>query len=404
MKHFSPGYMLTAAIVGPGSITAASIAGSGFGFELVWVVVFAVFSTAVLQDMAARLGLISHQGLSESISNISSSPRVNNVTVLLVVITLAVGNSCLAASSITGMAISLQMLSNNHSIITLVFFSAAIAMIIPVIGVKQAVQPVLTGLIIMMVLSFLATMLIKPPSIDVLIKGLMPSIPDHSLFTIVAMLGSMATPYHLFLHSSTTAEKWSAQYPPDAILRCSRLDTLTSVAIAGVMMIAVMSTSATTYFSHGITIQNLEDIALQLEPSLGSMAQLLFGAGLFAASLTSAITCPMATAFAVCGVLKPGNNQIDSIEFKIIWLLVLMAGTVTVLLFSPHPINVVMLSQALNGAILPVLALLLLITVNKTRKVKDYINCKMANILSLLIVISTFALGIAHVMKIIEEN
>ncbi len=399
MKQFGPGFMVTAAIIGPGNLTVASMAGSLFGFELLWVILFSVIATAILQDMAARLGLITHKGLSESIKNLSSNKPLNYCITYFVVISLVLGNSLFAASSITGIAMSMHMFAIHLPVSTLILISGLMAITIPLTGGKNIIQPILIGLIFVMGLSFLVTMLIKPPDIHEFIKGLRPSKPDNSLFIIVAMIGSLLPSYNLFLHASTTAQKWSAQYPSKTVLRCSRIDTFTSVCIAGVLMTAVLSTAASIYFNSSIQIKNLGDIALQLEPVLGHSANSFFAAGLFAASLTSAITCPMATAFAICGAFGNSKTPFDSLRFRLTWILMLIAGTMISIAFGHNSISIVMMAQAINGIILPFIALLLLIAINKTHNKANHRNCRLANILSILVVMITFILGATQILK-----
>ena len=97
MKGFGPGFLVTAAFIGPGSIATASVAGANFGFVLLWALLFSLIATIVLQEMAARLGLVSGSGLSQALRSTFSSPIISRCAVVLVVSAIGVGNAAYEA-------------------------------------------------------------------------------------------------------------------------------------------------------------------------------------------------------------------------------------------------------------------------------------------------------------------
>ncbi len=111
LKNLGPGLLVTAAFIGPGTIITASKAGADFGFALVWALVFSIFATIVLQEMCARLGLVTRQGLGESIRTTCKSPVARVLAAGLVIAALGLGNAAFQSANILGAASGLQAIT-----------------------------------------------------------------------------------------------------------------------------------------------------------------------------------------------------------------------------------------------------------------------------------------------------
>ena len=107
MRRFGPGLLVTAAFIGPGSIATASVAGANFGFVLLWALLFSLIATVVLQEMAARLGLVSSSGLAQALRTTFNNPTLNRAAVALVVAAIGVRNAAYEAGNISGAALGL---------------------------------------------------------------------------------------------------------------------------------------------------------------------------------------------------------------------------------------------------------------------------------------------------------
>ena len=108
MAKDKSGYIIAAAFIGPGTVTTASLAGANFGFHLVWALLFSIFATIVLQDMAARLGLASGQGLASAMKNMAYKPWLKNLFIVLIVSAIGIGNAAYESGNLTGAAIGLD--------------------------------------------------------------------------------------------------------------------------------------------------------------------------------------------------------------------------------------------------------------------------------------------------------
>lgn len=394
---FGPGLLVTAAFIGPGTVTTASIAGASFGYTLLWALLFSVVATAVLQEMSARLGLVTRQGLSQAIREAFAGHWYGTLAIFLVVAAVGFGNAAYEAGNITGAALGLQGVSGIPGWIwaLAVGFSSAALL---ASGRYSLIEHVLVVLVLLMSTVFLLTFLMVRPPMATLFSGLFrPSLPEGSLLTAIALIGTTVVPYNLFLHSSAVQEKWSAAEPVTESLRAARLDTGLSIGLGGLITLAIMSTSAAAFFGSDMEI-TAANIAGQLEPLLGSAARYFFAAGLFAAGLSSAVAAPLAAAYAVCGALG-WERDLSSPRFRLIWVLVLASGTFFAVI-GTKPLAAILFAQAANGFLLPICAIFLLVVMNKRDKLGEYRNRTWSNIAGMAVVLITVGLGLLKLLKV----
>ena len=112
LRSLGPGLLVAAAFIGPGTVTTATVAGARFGYALLWAVAFSVVATIVLQEMSARLGLVTREGLGEALRTTMTHPVARILSIALVVSAIALGNAAFQMGNITGAAIVLEALSN----------------------------------------------------------------------------------------------------------------------------------------------------------------------------------------------------------------------------------------------------------------------------------------------------
>lgn len=387
---FGPGLLVTAAFIGPGTVTTATVAGAGFGYALLWALLFSVVATAVLQEMAARLGLVTRKGLSEALRETLAGHWYGTLAVLLIVAAVGLGNAAYEAGNITGAALGLEAVSGIPGWLwSLAVGLSAGALLAS--GRYNLIEHVLVGLVLLMSTVFLLTFLMVRPPLATLLSGMFqPSLPAGSLLTAIALIGTTVVPYNLFLHSSAVQEKWGADQPLQNSLKAARLDTGLSIGLGGLITLAIMSTSAAAFFGSGASV-SAANIAQQLEPLLGSAARYFFSAGLFAAGLSSAVAAPLAAAYAVCGALGWERN-LSATRFRLVWLAVLACGTFFAVI-GTKPLAAILFAQAANGLLLPVCALFLLLVMNQSGQLGQYRNGIVSNLLGMVVVLVTIGLG-----------
>lgn len=397
MRKFGPGLLVTAAFIGPGTITTASSAGANFGFALLWALLFSLFATIILQEMAARLGLVTREGLAEAMRAYSQNPLFGRAAVLLVVAAVGAGNAAYEAGNIAGAALALELVSPLGSGFwaTLIGISAGLLLFS---GRYRILESALVFLVLVMSTVFLLTAWMVAPSPIAILDGMFrPRLPEGSVMTVIALIGTTVVPYNLFLHANAVREKWPATLDLEQSLKESRLDTGLSISLGGLVTLAILSTAAAAFFQTGLAFSG-DSIALQLEPLLGPSSRYVFAAGLFAGGLTSAITAPLAAAFAVCGALG-WRSELSAPGFRLVWLFVLATGTVFAALGS-QPLAAILFAQVANGFLLPIVAIFLLVVMNQRQRLGEHVNGPVANTLGAFVVLVALGLGAVKLLQV----
>lgn len=379
--RFGPGLLVTAAFIGPGTITSASIAGANFGFTLAWTLLFSVIVTISLQSMAARLGVATGQDLAQALRAHIHTPLFKIIAAILVISAIGVGSAAYEAGNLSGASLGLVGIfpEVNSQIWTplIAIFSALLLYS----GKHKVVESALIILVLLMSLVFISTLIIAAPPIEQLLKGFIPSIPDGSMTTVLALIGTTIVPYNLFLHSGILAAKHDKNSDTDKVIKQTNLDTGISITLGGVITLAILSTASVAFYGTDAGKISAANMASQLEPLLGNAAQYFFAVGLFAAGLTSAITAPLAGAYAVCGMLG-WSNDMKSRQFKWVALVILVFGA-TVASLRLDPIAVIIFAQAANGLLLPIVTFYLVWLVNQKAVMGQYTNSLVVNLLTL---------------------
>jgi manganese transport protein len=351
--------------------------------------------------MAARLGLVTGVGLSEAMRRSFGAPAARFLALALVAVAITFGNAAYETGNLLGASLGLEIVTGAPPRLwAVVIAGAAFALLAS--GTYRWIQNVLVALVVLMSFVFLLTALLVRPPLGAIVAGtFVPSIPKGSLLTVIALIGTTVVPYNLFLHASAVQEKWPlGTIPREQALAESRFDTVMSVGLGGLVTAAIV-VAATPLFVRGIDASTPAVVADQLEPLFGAWgrwARALFGIGLFAAGVTSAITAPLAAAYATCGALGLPRD-LRSQPFRLVWALVIATG-LTLALLGGSPTEAIILAQAANGLLLPVVALFLLRVVNDSVLMSGFKNGALANGLGGLVVVVVTGLGIYQLLRV----
>lgn len=399
LRNLGPGLLVAAAFLGPGTITTASTAGAGNGFQLLWALIFGIAAAMVLQEMNARLGVVTREGLGEALRTTFDNAAMKATAVVLVVSAIGVGGAAFESGNITGAAIGIESVIPLPQTLWSVLI-AAIAGALLWSGTYQAIERVLIGLVIVMSVVFLITAVMVRPDLGSLLGGFVPTIPSGALLTIVALVGTTVVPYNFFLHASSVQEKWSEDVPTDRALSGARFDTIASIGLGGLVTLAVLTTAAAAFFQEGASIEDAGTMATQLEPLLGPAAKWFFATGLLAAGVTSTITAPLASSYAICGVLGWGRD-LRSARFRAVWAVTLLVGLVFAIV-GGSPVQAIVFAQATNGILLPIVAIFLLIVMNRSDLLGRHANATLANVAGGIVVLIATGLGIASLVDVVR--
>ena len=390
---FGPGFLVAAAFIGPGTVTACSLAGAQFGYVLIFALIFAIATTLILQEMTGRLSLGSGYDLGQSLREFPKNQVTKILIVILTLSSITFGCAAYEAGNLVGGALGLEMVSPISKKIWVLLISLVAAFVLSR-KKYRIVEKFLIFLVFFMSLSFLITLILVKPDLLSILKGMIPSFPDKSLYLALALVGTTVVPYNLFLHSSTVKEKWKKKED----LRDVKKDLIASIGLGGLISVSIVVTSAVAFYEKSITLESGAQMAQQLKPLFGSFTNLLFGMGLFAAGLSSAITAPYAAAFASSGILgwKEGRN---SGKFRAVWMGVIGTGLI-VSLFDFNPLAIIVYAQVANGLVLPVASIFLLVVLNNRQKMKGLANTPVQNIVGGLVILLVCLLGIWNILKL----
>ncbi len=393
-SSFGPGFLVTAAFIGPGTVTTCTLVGARFGYALLYALVFATLTTFFLQEMTGRLALGSGQDLGQALRSFPRKLWTRMTYMVLTLTAITFGCAAYEAGNLIGGALGLEILTSLPYRIWVVVISLAALLILSLKSYK-VVEKTLILLVFLMSLSFLATLFLVRPSFADALSGLVPSLPPDSLIFVLALVGTTVVPYNLFLHSAAVRQKWDTPNHLPSVKK----DLLISIGLGGVISIAIVITSAMAFFAQGGEVEKGIHMAQQLKPLFGSAAQVLFGLGFFAAGLSSAVTAPYAAAFASSGVMGWSKGQ-GSWKFRGIWASVILTGML-VALFGFSPLSVIVFAQTANGIILPVASIFLLVVLNNREKMGALANNWKQNLIGVFITLIVSALGIWNLVRLL---
>ena len=383
--RIGPGLIVTAAFIGPGTVTTATLAGAGFGTALLWCLGFATVATIVLQEMSARLGLTTGAGLGQALRHAPGPSWLGPLLAGLTVGSVVVGAAAYEAGNLTGAGLGLSA-AVGLTPKSLAVIGAAVAGALLWSGRYRLVERVLVGCVAVMGIAFLITAILVLPRVDGLLAGLIPRLPDGAEVMALGLVGTTIVPYNLFLHAAVVAERWSG--PDD--LAAARWDLVLAIGLGGLVSAAVVVTAAAVLGNQ--EIRSAAAMAAQLEPLLGRWASRTFSLGFAAAGLSSAITAPLAAAYALQDVLGKGRAVRVPAARVVIGATLLIGVLIT--LVGTRPVALILVAQVLNGLILPIIAIVLLLAMNDRRRLGAHVNGWRANSAGTVVVILCLVLGI----------
>lgn len=388
-RAFGPGLLVAAAFVGPGTVATASRAGAEFGYALIWGLVFSVSATIVLQEMSVRTALVADRGLSAMLREALGRTVFGRAVLVLVVLAIGGGNAAYESGNIAGAAFALGSIS-ELPVAAWAAVIGAMAAALLFLPAYRYLERVLIGLVLVMSAVFIASALFLAPDWPALLRGLRPAIPSGSTITLIALIGTTVVPYNLFLQANAARERWSGSADRDRALSEARTDTVLAVSLGGVVTLAILSTSATAFYLSATPFSS-EALLRQLDPALGPAGRYVFITGLWAAGLTSAVTAPLAAAYAVSGALGLPEHLAGR-SFRAIALAIVAIGTVFAAT-DGRPLSLIVFAQAANGLLLPLIAAVLLWLMNQRQFLGAARNGTLSNVAGGAVVFVTLGLG-----------
>ena len=387
LKNIGPGALVAAAFIGPGTVTTCTVSGANYGYTMLWALLFATVATIIFQEMTARIGIVTQKGLGENIRELISNPTLKVLAAIIVIVAIFVGNIAYETGNITGGILGVQAIASDLDIVPIVIVLGVLAFALMWIGSYSILEKVLTGIVVFMGVVFMITAIASSPDWGAVVAGLFtPSLPEEGssgILTIVGLVGTTIVPYNLFLHASSASERWK---DPEKITD-ARIDAAISIGLGGLISMAVLICAAANIYGTGITVSNGADMAAALSPLLGNWATWMIALGLLAAGFSSTMTAPLSAAYAVNGVLG-WKATLKDLKLKAIWIIVLVAGCLMAIKLGESPEQLILVAQAANAILLPIIAFFVLYCAN-SKVLGKFRNHAFANIAGVVIIVIT---------------
>jgi NRAMP (natural resistance-associated macrophage protein)-like metal ion transporter len=378
------------AVVGPGIITANvdndaggiytySVAGAQFGYSLLWTLVPITVALIVVQEMVARMGVVTGKGLADLIREEYGFRATFLLMVCLLVADL--GNT---VSEFAGLASGASVLHINR--IVIVPLGALVVWLLVVRGTYRLVERVFLAACLFYVSYFLSGFLAHPDWKLALLDTVRPTLHTGtgSVYMIVGLVGTTIAPWMQFYLQSAVVEKGV----PVQHYSFTRWDVIVGCVITDIVAFFIIIACAATLHATGQTqIQNAGDAALALAPLAGRAASLLFAFGLCNASLFSACILPLATAYYVCEGLgfESGIDKSlqDAPTFYILFTSLIFFGALAVLVIrEAMQVPIILLSQVANGILLPFVLIYMLKLCNRADLMGAHANNRTFNVIA----------------------
>lgn len=412
MTIFRRGFMrrlaIFAAVIGPGFITASvdndaggiftySLAGAQFGYSLLWTMGPIMVALIVIQEMAARMGAVTGKGLSDLIRE-EFGLRITFLMMLALVIT-NFGN---IVAEFAGVASSLELFGISRYIVVPV--AAAVVWLMVVKGTYASVEKIFLLASGFYVTYIIAGLLAGPDwsaaAVATVSRPGVEGIRNYGyLFMVIGLVGTTIAPWMQFYLQASIVEKGVTvrQY------RASRWDVILGCIFANVVAWFIIVACAATLFSAGKhEIKDAAAAAEALRPLAGEYAYLLFAGGLFNASLFAASILPISTSYVVCeglGLESGLDKRFDEAPaFYWLYTLLIVAGAGVLLIPGFPLVHVMVLSQVVNGVVLPFVLVFMLVLTNDRELMGTHTNSRLFNVVAWTTAIAMIVLTIAMLL------
>lgn len=373
-----------------GGITTYSLAGAQYGYGLIWTLIPSFIALIVIQEMNARMGIVTGKGLADLIRE-NAGIRIT-FFIFLGLLFSGIGNT---TTEFAGVAGSMEVFGVSKYISVPVV--AILVWILAVKGTYKIAERIFLVFSLSLLTYVISALMGKPDWSEIgnsIIRPKMEMTPN-SLAMVIGLVGTTIAPWMQFYMQSSVIEKGLKMKNYSYTMA----DIIVGCVITVVVAFFIMVACASTLHPNGIVINEAKDAALSLKPFAGNLASQVFAFGLFIASIFSATILPLATAFFVCeafgfeaGIDKKWD---EAREFYILYTGIIIVSVFIVLLPDAPLIPISLWSQVINGILLPVVLISMMILINKKRIMGNYTNSLGINIIGWSTVVILIALSAA---------
>jgi Mn2+/Fe2+ NRAMP family transporter len=376
-----------------GGITTYSLAGSQFGYNLLWTFIPMIIALAVIQEMGVRMGIVSGKGLADLIRE-----KIGIKLTFLMMIALLLANFGNVLAEFSGIAVS-SGIFNVPRFIALPL-AAFFVWILVIKGTYKSVEKVFL-LASAFYLSYIVAGFLAQPNWGLAAKSaLIPQISLDPVYItmLIGLVGTTIAPWMMFYIQSSVVEKGISLKN----LKYSKIDAVFGAIVVNIVAFFIVVACAATIYSNGIQVNNVADVSMALAPLAGQYASILFAFGFLNASLFAASILPLSTAYYVCESLgfEAGVSKSfrEAPVFHGLYLGLIIFAVIIIMIPSVPLLSILYLSQVANGILLPFVLILMLLIVNDKKIMREHVNTRLLNLIAIVTVIIVMSLSIGLVI------
>lgn len=381
-----------------GGITAYSMAGATYGYKLIWTLIPAFIVLLVVQEMNARMGIVTKKGLADLIRE-NFGVKIT-FFIFLGLIIADIGNT---ATEFAGVAGSMQVFGISKYLS--VPLGAILVWFMVVKGTYKSSEKIFLIFSVFLLSYIISAVLAHPDWHQIGNSIVKPSMDmnEDSLSMVIGLVGTTIAPWMQFYMQSSVIEKGIKIED----YKYELWDVIIGCVITVVVAFFIIVACAATMHVKGISINEAKDAAVALKPLAGNFASEIFAFGLLVASIFSATILPLATAFYICeafgfeaGIDKTMN---EAPQFYILFTLIMVIGVIIILIPGAPLIKITLFTQVINGVLLPVVLICMMLMVNNKEIMGKHVNKSLANIIGwgtiIVLIILTVILTIEPILK-----
>jgi len=387
-----PSLILVAGVLGPGSLAVSSKAGATMGYSVLWVVVIAF----IMMALFARLGRIIGTLSDDTIMEIARKKYGGKTTGIILGIAGFVVTMGFQTGNNVGIGLAMSAIfGGSMGLWAVVFTSVVLILIWWKSNVYNIVEKVMTGLVLLMIISFFANLFAIDIDVKELAKGFIPSKPAIFVLVIAMSATTFSVISAIIQIYLVKDKKWTRETLKEN-LKGSTIGVVILAAISGVIII----TSAAVLKPRGIVPTSAVEMGLQLEPLLGATSKWLFLFGLFSASFSSFVVNAFSGGLLLADGFKLGKSY-NNKYVKIFASALMILSTIIVLFINENPIELLVIAQASTAVIVPIFALLIIVLANNKKLMGEYRISKVENAIGIAAIFWVFYLSYSQIMSFI---
>ena len=350
IRALGPGVITAALVLGPGTLTIASKLGSQFQYKLLWLILFSTIFMIVFTTMAARYGFYNKTTLIECIRN-----RYGKFTGFLIGGSIFIVSASFQSGNSIGAGLAVSAIFDTSPGPWIVVFSLTAIFTLFFRSFYRILEKAMILLVMVMMLSFLITVIISAPDMMEIFKGFSPTLPKGSELLAIAIVATSCSIAGAFYQSYLVqAKSWG-----NADFKTCRTESITGILLLGGISSLVLIAAGGVLYTNGITINNVADMGKALEPLFGQASFIIFMIGLFAASFSSLLGNATLGGNILADSLNIGKTH-DQWSTRLLIMLLIVIGSLIAIVFSDLRLQLIVFAQGFTILMVPVIAFFIL--------------------------------------------